>query len=89
MGRTGSGSARKPQRGDTEKSQVWKLLYGNDTEGRDGFVKMAEFQLLHRTISQLIRLVKVRYSGSFLSKSEKERTLTTKDTKKHEGKPYH
>jgi len=44
-----------------------KLLFGNDTEGRDGFVKMAGFQFPHRTTSQLIRLAKVRYSGSFLS----------------------
>jgi hypothetical protein len=44
-----------------------KRLFGNDTEGRDGFVKMAEFQLLHCAISLLIRFVKVRYSGSFLS----------------------
>ena len=34
---------------------------------RGGFVKMAGFQFYHRTNSQLIRLVKVRYSGSFLA----------------------
>ena len=33
----------------------------------DGFVKMAEFQFLHCTTSQLIRSAKVRYSGSLLS----------------------
>jgi len=42
------------------------LLFGNDTEGRDGFVKMVGFQFIYRTISQLIRSAKVRYSGSFL-----------------------
>jgi len=67
-----SGSARKPaqakpQRGDPEKSQDRKLLFGNDTEGRDGFVKMAGFQFVHRTTSQLIRSAKMRYSRSFLS----------------------
>jgi hypothetical protein len=31
-----------------------KLLCGNDTEGRNGFVKMAGFQLFYRTISLLI-----------------------------------
>jgi hypothetical protein len=29
----------------------------------------------------------VRYSETFPSQSEKEQLLTTKDTKKHEGKP--
>jgi len=44
-----------PRRGDTEKkANIGSLLFGNDTEGRDGFVKMAGFQLNHRTNSLLI-----------------------------------
>lgn len=41
------------------------LLFGNDTEGRDGFVKMAEFQLLHRTSSLLILDEEIVYSRPF------------------------
>jgi hypothetical protein len=48
-----------------------KLLFGNDTEVRDGFVKMAGFQLLYCTTSLLIRREEMSYSRSFLSKSEK------------------
>jgi hypothetical protein len=47
------------------------LLLGNDTEARDGFVKMAGFQLLHRTTSQLIRREEMGYSRSF-GRNQKE-----------------
>jgi len=46
-------------------------LSGNDTEGRDGFVKMARFQLLHCTTSQLIRIEEMGYSSSFRRNQKK------------------
>jgi len=49
------------------KAKTGSLLFGNDTEVRNGFVKMAGLQFMHCTTSQLIRSVKVRYSGSLLS----------------------
>jgi hypothetical protein len=62
-----------------------KLLFGNDTKGRDGFVKMARFQLLHRTLSLLLRREEMGYSGTFRFNQEKKdfepgKTLTTNDT---------
>jgi hypothetical protein len=49
-----------------------KPLFGNDTEGRAGFVKMAGFRETDWPISLLIRRYKVRYSGTFLSQSGKK-----------------
>ena len=43
--------------GPSARCAAWihKLLFGNDTEGRDDFVKMAGFQFIDCTNSLLIR----------------------------------
>jgi hypothetical protein len=48
-----------------------KLVFGNDAEGRDGSVKMAQFQLLHRPISLFLRREEMGYSGTFRFNQER------------------